>query len=205
MCVYYNVCVCVVCCLSVCVYVYVSICVSFFEKKKIKIKITNKHATVTDLTIPESDNDNSILEEICLAGYDDIVAKIVEKCEQLKITLNLRSTKVLKNACKVSLKCVQLLLKSQIDYRPIDAIKYVCSKQDISILTELIEYEKNNKCTYFDTYYWRAAPKESENVKEYFKLLLDYQVSHAKYIYIFFNTLQPDTLQLMSILDFVIF
>ena len=122
--------------------------------------------------------------ESCLAAYDDIVAKILEKCEQLKININMSNrfgvngTTALEKACiKGSLKCVQLLLKNQSDYSACGAITYACLKKNISILKELIEHEKKNERRQFHKEFWHNVPKQSENVKEYFKLLLDYQVS----------------------------
>ena len=128
----------------------------------------------------EVSNSNTILMESCLAGYDDIVAKIVEKCEQLNININLNDKYsdigALEKACIAgSLKCVQLLLKNQSDYSAFKAIKYACQQSNPAILKELLEYEKQNGRKNSDPNFWLI--KGTENDKEIFRLLNKYGVS----------------------------
>ena len=131
---------------------------------------------------PISDG-STILMESCLRGYDDIVAKLLQKYEELSISVNLNQKcegkGALECACiKGSFKCVQLLLKNQSDYSAFEAMKYACEQSNVEILKELLEYEKNNNRKKSDARYW--VGKETENLKEMFKLLTDYGVSFKK-------------------------
>ena len=156
--------------------VCVCVCVCFGNNK-------NKHA----ITVMGGGS-NTVLMESCAAGYDDIIAEIMQKCDINLNDKDIRGIGPLEIATiNGSLKCVQLLLKNQSNYSACAAITYACGKghfnklgkQNIPILKALIEYEKKNNRRQFPPSAWAVTPEEMEpkNAKEYFTLLLNHQAS----------------------------
>ena len=133
---------------------------------------------------------NTILMESCLAGYDDIVAKIMQKCDQLNINFynfKFYEKRPLEYACiGGSLKCVKLVLKNQSKWSHLDssvsnAIKYACQQGYPLILRELLEFQKQKDCMEFHPKCWLI--NGTDNDKEIYKLLHKYGVSAKLFCY----------------------